>query len=88
LTDFASGAQSSAPEIKVKATLADVVGAVGGKPPMPLSIDLTAPIQRLIGWGLASLPGRRYRKLLCRAMVEDMQYQKLENRIKTVWSAG
>lgn len=76
------------PEIKVKATLADVAGTVAGKAPNPLSVDLTAPIARLIGWGLSSLPGKRYRKLLSRALVADLQYVQIENRIKTVWTAG
>jgi hypothetical protein len=87
LVDYISGAQSSAPQISVKPTLTDVAGAVAGKPPVPVSIDVTAPLKRLLGWGLSSFPRKRHRKLLCRATVAGMQYQKLEHRIRTVWSS-
>lgn len=77
------GAISSLPRVEIKVTIAD---AIIGKPPG--GVDFTPVLQGLWGWFLDSLPGNRYRKLLTRAVVEDYQYVALENRVKTVWSAG
>ena len=59
LVDYISGTQSSAPQISVKATLTDVAGAVAGKSPMPVSIDVTPPLKRRVGivfvpWSIAN----------------------------------
>lgn len=72
-----------APKAELKVTVAD---ALAVKPPG--SIDVTPTLNALWGWSLASLPGRRYRKLLTRAVLEDHQYVELERRVETVWRAG
>ena len=73
---------SSMPEIKIEATVTDVLAL---KPPG--SIDLSPTFQGggLWGWILGSLPGNRYRKLLTRAIIADMEYVLIENRVKKVW---
>ena len=37
------------------------------------------------GWFLERLPGKRYRKLLTRAIILDNEYQNLTRRAQTVW---
>lgn len=81
--DWALGKVSSAPKIELKATIAD---AVAMKPPG--GIDLSPTLPRFWGWFPSSLPGKRYRKLLTRAVVTDHEYPQLEERIKSVWRAG
>jgi len=77
------GTIPSTPKVEVKVTIAD---AIAPKPPG--SVDFTPALQGLWGWFLDTLPGKRYRKLLTRAIVEDNQYVVLENRVKTVWKEG
>lgn len=88
LYDYACGALSSIPKIEVKATIADVAAAAVGVPTTSVAADMAAPLKRLVGWALSSVPGKRYRKLLSRALVEDAQYKLINNRVKTVWEGG
>lgn len=80
--DMIVGTVPSAPKIELKATVADVIAH---KPPG--EIDFTPAVERLWGWILASLPGKRYRKLLTRAIVADTEYRRMENAIKTIWES-
>lgn len=77
------GAVSWAPKIDLKVTMANVVAMK-----LPGSIDFTPTAKALWGWFLPSLPGKRYRKLLSRAIVEDQRYDDLVRCVKTVWRAG
>ncbi len=81
--DQVLGNVSSMPKVELKVTVADVLI---GKPPG--SIDFTPALQGLWGWVLKSLPGKRYRKLLTRAVLADHEYVQIDKRIKTVWNAG
>lgn len=73
----------SSPQVEVKVTLADVTTLTP-----PGSVDFTPTLSRLWGWFLASLPGKRYQKLLTRAIVADSEYYDLYQRVQTVWRAG
>jgi hypothetical protein len=77
--DRTIGAIPSAPNIEIKMKVAAAI---------PGEINLTPAIKGMWGWFLGSLPGKRYRKLLTRAIVADGEYVKIGNRIKTVWNAG
>ena len=76
------GVLSSAPDIKTKTTLFDIIGA---NLKSPFGIDLTSSIDRLHGWFLEQRPGSGYRALLRRAVVSDNQYKKINRRIKTIF---
>ena len=82
--DRLTGAASVMPKIEVKLTAADVVKTAMGQPAGP-SVDLTPTLEGLWGWWFANLPGRRYRKLLARAVADDAEYAQLTNRLRTVW---
>ncbi len=73
----------SAPNVEMKTTIADVVAM---KP--PIGVDFTPSLNRLWGWFISSLPGKRYRKLLTRAIVADIEFVKLEKRIKEFWKTN
>jgi hypothetical protein len=55
---------------------------------IPGEVDVTPTIERLWGWFLQSLPGRRYQKILTRAIIADHEYRKLDARIAKVWKEG
>jgi hypothetical protein len=73
------------PKVEVKVDVADVAMLAAGAPPIPGKIDLTPTLAALWGWSLSSLPGRRHRKLLVRAIIEDHAYRKIQSKIKSVW---
>jgi hypothetical protein len=77
------GTVSSAPKVELKASVIDVVA---GK--IPGGVDLTPGFERLWGWFLQNLPGRRYRKILTRATIADHEYKNLDARITKVWRQG
>ncbi len=81
--DRVLGKVSSLPKVEAKATVANVIA---GK--LPGAIDFTPSLQRLWGWIISSLPGKRYRKLLTRAIASEHEYHRIEKRINTVWNAG
>ena len=64
----------------MKITVANVVE---GKPPG--AVDFTPTLATLWGWFLRQLPGKRYQKILVRAVAEDQAYYRIENRVATVW---
>lgn len=82
--DRVTGRVSIAPRVEFKVTVADVVKIAAGQPAGP-GIDFTPTLQGLWGWIFPNLPGKRYRKLLTRAVATDRQYVQLENRLQTVW---
>ena len=63
-----------------------VANILAGTPPG--AVDLKPPLEALWGWSFSSLPGRRYRKLLARAVAADHEYVRIENRLRTVWGTG
>jgi len=70
-----------APNVEIKTTVADVVGAR-----LPgVSVNLTPVIKAGWGWVVDQLPGNRHRKLLTRAIVSDGEYRQLDRRVHTVW---
>ncbi len=77
------GTISSKPKVEIKGTVADVIA-----PKPPGSVDFTPTLNWLWGWFLASLPGKRYQKLLTRAVAAESDYIGLDRRVKTVWNAG
>jgi hypothetical protein len=79
--DLITGKVSSLPKVEFKMSIA---GVLGGK--IPGGIDMTPTLSRLWGWFLQNIPGKRYRKILTRAIIKDKEYLKIENRIKKVWS--
>ncbi len=81
------GAAPTAPRVELKVTIADMAAAATGAPKIPGSVDLNPSLAALWGWTLARLPGRRYRKLLTRAIAADHQHLRIENRLRTVWRA-
>ena len=82
--DRVIGKVSVAPKVEFKITVADLAKAVAGQPVGP-GVDLTPTVQGLWGWIFPNLPGKRYRKILARAVATDAEYALLENRLKTVW---
>lgn len=44
--------------------------------------DIAEP---LFGWVLPNLRGKRYQKLLTRALITDNEYKVLHDRVKQVW---
>jgi hypothetical protein len=70
------------PRVEIKMTVAD---AVAMKPPS-VGIDFTGVAKSAWGWMIASLPGRRHRKLLTRAVVADREYVALDRLVETVWA--
>jgi hypothetical protein len=78
--DRRTGAVPSMPKLEVKVTVADVAAL---KPPG--SVDFTPTLSALWGWSLSQLPGRRYQKLLTRAVAADHAYAEFSNRVSTVW---
>lgn len=78
----------SMPTVELKVDVADVVALGAGIPKIPGSVDFKPTLSALWGWCFANLPGRRYRKLLIRAIASDRAYSKIENRIKSVWRAA
>lgn len=82
--DRITGKVSVAPKVEFKITVADVAKAAGGQPIGP-GVDLTPTVQGIWGWLFPNLPGKRYRKILARAIATDAQYALLKNRVKTVW---
>lgn len=79
--DRITGEIPSAPRLELKTSIADVVG---GK--IPGGVDLSPTLGRMWGWFLQNIPGKRYRKILTRAVITEKEYVKIENRIKKVWS--
>ena len=61
------------------------VSAITGVPEPEISIGLTELAKSAWGWFLERLPGRRYRKLLTRAIILDNEYLDLTRRANTVW---
>jgi hypothetical protein len=82
--DRVTGKVSVAPRVEFKMTVADVAKIAAGQPAGP-GIDFTPTLQGLWGWIFPNLPGKRYRKILARAVATDQQYAQLENRLRTVW---
>jgi hypothetical protein len=82
--DRITGKVPVAPKVEFKITVADVAKAAAGQPFGP-GVDLTPAVQGIWGWLFPNLPGKRYRKILARAIAADAQYKLLENRLKTVW---
>jgi hypothetical protein len=80
--DKVTGKVSSLPKVEFKVSIADVLGVK-----IPLGLDLSPTLSFLWGWFLQNIPGRRYRKILTRAVIKDSEYIKIENRIKKIWSA-
>lgn len=80
--DKVTGKVSSLPKVEFKVSIADVLGVK-----IPLGVDLSPALSFLWGWFLQNIPGRRYRKILTRAVIKDSEYIKIENRIKKIWSA-
>lgn len=81
------GKTRAIPKVEWKITVADVAKAAAGQPVGP-GLDVTPVIQGLWGWMFTNLPGKRYRKVLARAVAKDAQYARLEKRLRTVWSHG
>lgn len=75
------------PKVEIKVDVADVVALGAGLPNIPGQVDFAPTLSALWGWFFENLPGRRYRKLLIRAMASDYAYVQIENRIKSVWEA-
>jgi hypothetical protein len=73
---------SSFPKVEIKTTIADI--AKGPE----VSLDLSEQAQSAWGWMIGQLPGKRHRKLLTRAVIANMEYVALDQRVKTVWSAS
>jgi len=69
------------PKVEIKTSIADVA-ALGV--PVP-GIDLTPPLEAGWGWMIEQLPGKRHRKLLTRAVMADIEYDKIDRRMQTVW---
>jgi hypothetical protein len=82
--DRATGKVSVAPKVEFKLTVADLLKLAAGQPAGP-SVDFTPTAQGLWGWFFDKLPGKRYRKILSRAVVADQAYAQIENRLRTVW---
>ncbi len=82
--EYGLGNISRMPQVELKAKIAEV----GMGMPIPGEVNFTPAIKGLWGWFLNSLPGKRYRKLLTRAIIADHEYVKIENRIRTVWKAA
>jgi hypothetical protein len=76
------GVVSSAPKFELKVTVAD---AISSKPPG--AIDLMPTVKGLWGWFLDNLPGKRYRKLLARAVVREREYIAMTNAVRSTWQA-
>jgi hypothetical protein len=70
---------SIVPEVQVKISVARAAA--------PGEIDATPMVRALWGWFLSLLPGKRYRKLLSRAIAADAEYVRLDKRVLKVWSA-
>jgi len=66
-------------------TSAFSVSALTGAPEAEISIGLSELARSAWGWFLERLPGRRYRKLLTRAIILDNEYRDLTRRANTVW---
>lgn len=75
--------KTSAPKIEAKVTMAGI-----GMPKAVLSVDLTDPFQKLWGWGLSALPGKRHIKLLTRVIIAESEYTQLAMKVRNVWVAG
>jgi hypothetical protein len=61
------------------------VSGLTGIPEPEISLGITELAKSAWGWFLERLPGKRYRKLLTRAMILDNEYQDLTRRANTVW---
>lgn len=61
------------------------VSALTGALEPEISVELTELARSAWGWFLERLPGKRYRKLLTRAIILDNEYQDLTRRAQTVW---
>jgi uncharacterized protein (UPF0147 family) len=61
------------------------VSGLTGAPEPEISIGLTEVAKSAWGWFLERLPGKRYRKLLTRAIILDNEYRDLTRRANTVW---
>src|SRR5262249_30654753 len=83
--DRMTGKISTAPKVEFKLTVADV-GKIAAGQPAGGGIDFTPTVMGLWGWIFENLPGRRYRKILARAVATDQEYAQIENRLKTVWN--
>jgi hypothetical protein len=69
------------PNIEFKTTVSGLVGTAEAE----LSVDLAELAASAWGWFVEQLPGRRYRKLLSRAIVLENEYVDLRRRAETVW---
>jgi hypothetical protein len=61
------------------------VSGLTGAPEPEISFGLTELAKSTWGWFLERLPGKRYRKLLTRAIILDNEYRDLTRRANTVW---
>lgn len=61
------------------------VSGLTGVPEPEISVELTDLARSAWGWFLERLPGKRYRKLLTRAIILDNEYLDLARRARTVW---
>ena len=71
------------PQVDMKAVVADV--AVGKKEGAAIKV-VTSVAETLWGFVVDRLPGRRYRKLLLRAVVADAEYAAIERALEAVWT--
>lgn len=79
------GSVSSLPKLDLSMTIADVAAFPVS---IPGKVDITPVLSNLWGWMLASLPGKRYRKLLTKIVIAERQFTRLDRSIKTIWQAG
>lgn len=47
--------------------------------------DVYSVGEELFGWALSNIPGKRYQKLLTKAIVADNEYKLLDARVKQIW---
>jgi hypothetical protein len=78
------GQNGPSPEWEAKTTFMPV-------PPFAqaeISVHGELPLDRLWGWTLGKLPGRRYSKLLMRMMLADHEYRLIDHGLRTIWNKG
>lgn len=46
------------------------------------------PVDQIWGWIYGHLPGRRYMKLLTCLTLAQVEYEKIEKHVKTIWSTA
>jgi hypothetical protein len=75
--------KTSMPKVELKVTVAEV-----GIPKPEVGVDITDRLQAGWGWVLSQLPTKRYRKLLTRASLADIEYKCIGDRMKRIWEAA